>query len=246
MKKQTIHEELNQAYDNLDSQNFIEHDPISVVHQMSARPGATVADIEICAILTSLVAWGQREQIIKTATKLMEQCNWQPAEYIKLGDFYDIPDDESIYRTLKGKAFKAVCHELRLVYGEYPSIQTILNDQKVNFENLMDALCVWMEPARLGSPERNSACKRINMLLRWMIRKDQVDLGLWQTKLITPANLFAIMDTHVTQQAKRMGLISYPKESWKAVLELTHVYRTWDPTDPLKYDLVLMLKNLRK
>lgn len=248
MKPKTIKKELDQAWESFDYANFITYDPIIVTHMMCSRPEATIADIEICAIWTSMVAWGQREQIIKAATNLMKQCEWHPCEYIKLGDFYDIPDDECIYRTLKGKAFKAVCHEMRLFYCHHSSIQEILNDEelKISLECLMKSLCKWMEPARLGSPERNSACKRINMLLRWMVRKDQIDLGLWQTKLITPAGLFAIMDTHVAQQARKMGLISYPKESWKAVLELTHIYRTWDPIDPLKYDFVLMLKNLQK
>ena len=84
------------------------------------------------------------------------------------------------------------------------------------------------------------------MLLRWMVRKDDIDLGLWRTLLITPANLYAVLDTHVAQQARQMGLITVSRESWNAVLELTDVYRSWDFEDPLKYDMVLMRLHLDK
>ena len=158
----------------------------------------------------------------------------------------DIPDEQNIYRTLKGKAFKEMCHKMRLFYNKYDSIQNAIIQKKASVGDLIDLLSNWGESARLGSPSRNSACKRINMLLRWMVRKDDIDLGLWQTDLITPATLYAILDTHVAQQATRMGLISYPKESWKAVLELTDVYRSWDSKDPIKYDFVLMTNNLQR
>lgn len=245
MKIPTIQEELNRIWASFNTAQFIKQDPIQVVHRMAQRTN-NIADIEICAMLTSMIAWGNRSQIISTANKLMDECNWEPHEYIKLGEFYDIPDDRCIYRTLKGKAFKEVCHELRQLYYKNNSIQELVSKKtgQVTLEQLLMSLCDLFEPARLGSPSRNSACKRINMLLRWMVRKDDIDLGLWQTTHISPSSLFAIMDTHVAQQAQRMGLISYPKESWKAVLELTHVYRTWDLQDPLKYDFVLMTKDL--
>lgn len=237
---------LNQQWEQFDTQSFLKNDPLQVVKSMIEKKPNSIGDIEICAILTATIAWGQREQIIKTANLIMDYCNWQPLEFIKYGDFYDIPDEQNIYRTLKGKAFKEMCHKMRLFYNKYDSIQNAIIQKKASVGDLIDLLSNWGESARLGSPSRNSACKRINMLLRWMVRKDDIDLGLWQTDLITPATLYAILDTHVAQQATRMGLISYPKESWKAVLELTDVYRSWDSKDPIKYDFVLMTNNLQR
>ncbi|MBR6803564.1 MAG: DUF2400 family protein, partial [Paludibacteraceae bacterium] len=95
-------------------------------------------------------------------------------------------------------------------------------------------------------PERGSACKRLNMMIRWMVRNDGVDLGLWQTDKINCSTIYAIMDTHVAQQANKMGLISHPKESWKAVEELTAIYRSWDSADPLRFDMVIMELNLEE
>lgn len=243
----TIKSQMDEYWNNFDSQSFITNDPISIVHKMNNTPNRTIADIEICAMWTAMIAWGKREQIIKTTNDLMNMCDWKPAEFVKLWEFSEIPDDKPIYRTLKGVQFKQVCHNLRLFYNKYDSIQSVLNDCQYNtsIDFLMMSLCDWFEPARLGSPQRNSACKRINMLLRWMIRKDDIDLGLWATQNIHPSQLYAIMDIHVAKQATKMGLISYPKDSWKAVLELTDVYRSWDINDPLKYDFVLLMNDLK-
>lgn len=237
--------EMEQIWSKFDYKNFISNDPIQILHQLRSLPNKTTADIEICAILTSIVSWGHRDYIVYRAEKLMDKCEWEPYNYIKFGNFYDIPDECSIYRTMNGKAFKEICHRLRCFYSQGNSIQEYLKKHSISLDDLLLTLCNWCEPARLGSPDRNSACKRINMLLRWMVRKDEIDLGMWQTDLIKPENLYAIMDTYVARQAQRMGLISYPKESWKAVLELTHIYRQWDAKDPLKYDFILMAKGLK-
>lgn len=242
----TMKEQMNEAFANLNAKEFIANDPIQIVHEIAARPNATIADIEICAIWTAMLAWGRRDQIISNAKQLMEVCNWQPADFVRLGDFYDLSDDMNIHRTIKGKQFKAVNHNLRATYNKVPSVADYLKTNSSSVAGLITDLSESLQPARLGSISRNSACKRINMLLRWMVRKDDIDFGLWAKGSIQPSELYAIMDIHVAQQAQKMGLISYPKESWKAVLELTHVYRSWDAADPLKYDFVLMTNNFRK
>lgn len=242
----TMKEQMNEAFANLNAKEFIANDPIQIVHEMAARPNATIADIEICAIWTAMLAWGRRDQIISNAKQLMEVCHWQPADFVRLGDFYDLSDDMNIHRTIKGKQFKAVNHNLRATYNKVPSVADYLKMNSSSVAGLITDLSESLQPARLGSISRNSACKRINMLLRWMVRKDDIDFGLWANDNIQPSELYAIMDIHVAQQAQKMGLISYPKESWKAVLELTHVYRSWDAADPLKYDFVLMTNDFRK
>lgn len=242
----TMKEQMNEAFANLNAKEFIANDPIQIVHEMAARPNATIADIEICAIWTAMLAWGRRDQIISNAKQLMEVCHWQPAAFVRLGDFYDLSDDMNIHRTIKGKQFKAVNHNLRATYNKVPSVADYLKMNSSSVAGLITDLSESLQPARLGSISRNSACKRINMLLRWMVRKDDIDFGLWANGNIQPSELYAIMDIHVAQQAQKMGLISYPKESWKAVLELTHVYRSWDAADPLKYDFVLMTNDFRK
>lgn len=240
----TLKERMDAAFENVNAEEFVSHDPIQIVHKIAAMPHITTADIEICAIWTAMLSFGRRGQIIKNANALMELCNWNPAEFVKLGDFYDLPDDMNIHRIIKGRQFKEVNHRLRTTYNTVSSVADYATKHRQTVNDLIMDLSESLQPARLGSPSRNSSCKRINMLLRWMVRKDGVDLGLWQSPTMTPADLYAVMDVHVAQQAQRMGLISYPKESWKAVIELTNVYRSWDRTDPLKYDFVLMTNDL--
>lgn len=246
MRNQTIQQRLDEAYTNLDAQTYIANDPIQFVRQMANRPNAIISDTEFCAIMSAMVSWGQPQKTIETAKSLMEMCEWEPTRYIYYGDFYDIPDDKQIYRTLKGKGFKAVLHTLRQWYDKHGSITDVIakNPDSASFKDLFYALCQWFEPAHMGNPDHNSACKRIMLLLRWMIRKDNIDLGLWQSQNIKPSDLFAILDTATCQQALRMGLITYSKESWKAVEELTDIFRHWDATDPIKYNLVFNSNNL--
>ena len=175
---------MERMWNQFDHKAFISNDPIQIVHQIRNFSGRTTADIEVCAIWTAMVSWGQYSHIIYCAEKLMDVCGWEPGKYIKFGDFYDIPDECNIYRTLTGKIFKEVCHQLRYFYSKHDSIQEYLKKHPISLDDLLLTLCNWCEPARLGSPYRNSACKRINMLLRWMVRKDEIDLGNWQYLVI--------------------------------------------------------------
>jgi uncharacterized protein (TIGR02757 family) len=98
-------------------------------------------------------------------------------------------------------------------------------------------------PARtrkhIATPERGSSCKRLNMYLRWMVRKDKtgVDFGIW--KRIKPAQLVCPVDLHVERVARKLGLITHPQANWKGAIELTEKLRTFDPIDPVKYDFAL-------
>ena len=98
-------------------------------------------------------------------------------------------------------------------------------------------------PAKLGSVSGKSACKRLCMFLRWMVRTDKPDLGLWRK--IKSSELFAVLDVHVVRQARENGLIcGSSTASWKSVRELTECYRSWCADDPLKYDMVMMGEDL--
>lgn len=124
----TLKNEMERMWNQFDHKAFISNDPIQIVHQIRNLSGRTTADIEVCAILTAMVSWGQRSHIIYCAEKLMDVCGWEPGKYIKFGDFYDIPDECNIYRTLTGKIFKEVCHQLRYFYSKHDSIQEYLKN----------------------------------------------------------------------------------------------------------------------
>ena len=145
----TLKNEMERMWNQFDHKAFISNDPIQIVHQIRNLSGRTTADIEVCAILTAMVSWGQRSHIIYCAEKLMNVCGWEPGKYIKLGDFYDIPDECSIYRTLTGKIFKEVCHQLRCFYSKHDSIQEYLKKHPISLDDLLLTLCNCSEPTRL-------------------------------------------------------------------------------------------------
>ena len=89
----------------------------------------------------------------------------------------------------------------------------------------------------ISAPKQGSACKRINMFLRWMVRNDGIDLGIW--KNISPAQLVCPLDLHVSRVAKKFGLIDRPNADWTSALQLTERLREFDPADPVKYDFAL-------
>ncbi len=91
----------------------------------------------------------------------------------------------------------------------------------------------------IASPDKNSACKRLNMYLRWMVRKDKngVDFGIW--KKISSADLICPLDLHVARVARKFGLISRKQNDWETAMELTHALRAMDKKDPVKYDFAL-------
>ena len=97
----------------------------------------------------------------------------------------------------------------------------------------------WRSVKHLADPQRGSAAKRINLFLRWMVRRDEggVDFGLW--KEIDPADLFIPLDVHSGNTARQLGLLQRKQNDWKAVEELTSTLRELDPEDPVKYDYAL-------
>jgi uncharacterized protein (TIGR02757 family) len=91
----------------------------------------------------------------------------------------------------------------------------------------------------IASPQRGSTCKRLNMFLRWMVRKDKqgVDFGIWKT--IKPSELICPIDVHVARVSRKLGLIKRTQTDWLTALELTETLRSFDPKDPVKYDFAL-------
>ena len=116
-----------------------------------------------------------------------------------------------------------------------------MRERLINFHNLFFSLPD--APARtrkhVATPARNSACKRLNMYLRWLVRSDNrgVDFGLWQR--ISPSELICPIDVHVERQARLLGLLQREKVDWPAAEELTANLRLLDPNDPVKYDFAL-------
>lgn len=199
----------------------------------------------------AILAWGNRKTIIRKCYELMELMDGSPYDFIlnhqesDLKRFLDFK-----HRTFNATDTLYFIHFFKHHYQNNSSLEEafILSSEKpdvgpalIRFHDYFFSLADYPERTRkhIATPARQSACKRINMFLRWMVRQDdrQVDFGIW--KNIQPRQLVCPCDVHVERVARKLGLISRKAGGWKTALELTENLRQLDPDDPVKYDFAL-------
>jgi uncharacterized protein (TIGR02757 family) len=227
--------------------NFIPNDPVSIPHRFTKKQ-----DIEISGFFASILAWGQRKTIINNCIKLMNLMDNAPHDFILHHKEQDLTRFLGFkHRTFNDTDLLYFLHFFNWYYSQHESLETAFtgqyNEIKSQKERLMyfHDLVFSLEDAphrskkHISTPVRKSACKRINMYLRWMVRKDNhgVDFGIWNT--MKPADLVCPCDVHVERVARRLGLITRKGMDWQTAEELTNHLRTFDPTDPVKYDYAL-------
>jgi len=235
---------LEEKYIQYNTKSFITGDPIEVPHMFSNN-----ADIEISGFLTAVISWGRRHAITKSGKELIRMMDYEPEVFVKHASEHEIATlNRFAYRTFSGLDAMTFILATRNIINEYGSLEKaffspyeddmalIISRFKKRFfaiEHLPRTL------KHLPDPMKNSAAKRINMFLRWMIRKDLngVDFGIWEStradKLICP------LDLHSGQVARKLNLLSRKQNDWKAALELTQNLRLFDPEDPVKFDFAL-------
>ncbi|CAM3482867.1 TIGR02757 family protein [Sphingobacterium prati] len=240
---------LDKKVDEYNQPNFIPNDPISIPHQFSAKH-----DIEITGFLAAIMAWGQRKTIINKCNELIKRMDGTPYDFIMNHQEQDLKSLLGFkHRTFNDTDILYFVAFFKHHYNHFTSLEdAFLMGQEaleaVNLEQALNAFKVYFfslpdYPHRtrkhISSPAQKSTVKRINMFLRWMVRKDNngVDFGLWDR--LSPKDLICPCDVHVERVARKFGLITLEKVNWKTALELTGNLRLLDPNDPVKYDFAL-------
>ena len=239
---------LDKQYDIWHTGNFKDQDPISIPHRFKLKE-----DIEIAAFLTALIAWGNRKSIISSAEKMMTLLDNSPHQFILQHQSIDLkPLSRFVHRTFNGEDFISLLSFLNLAYTQYNGLENCfsmhLNPKDLSVENALNGfkqLYVNSEAhlkrteKHIASPAQGSACKRLNMFLRWMVRHDAkgIDFGLWKT--IKTSQLICPLDVHVIRQALKLKLLKTDKSNWNNALELTNALKKFCPNDPVKYDFAL-------
>ena len=244
--KQLLDQKVKQ-YNHID---FIEKDPISIPHLFTKQQ-----DIELAAFFAAIFAWGNRTTIIQKSKELLERMDNAPFEFCTQHQSKDLKKLVGFaHRTFNDSDLLYCIAFFKHHYANQKSLETaFFMDQHsgkkvktvaaglVNFKNYFFSLedAPYRTKKHIASPENGSTCKRLNMFLRWMVRKDQhgVDFGLW--KAISPADLIIPIDVHVARVSRAFGLIARPQIDWLTALELTDYCRTLDASDPVKYDFAL-------
>ncbi|MBE8720649.1 TIGR02757 family protein [Sphingobacterium pedocola] len=228
---------------------FITHDPICIPHLFTQKQ-----NIEIMGFFASILAWGQRKTIINKCNELIDRMNGDPYHFIRNHQDEDLKNLLGFkHRTFNDTDLLYFISFFRYHYHRFDSledaflmgqegIQTISVEKALNeFKNYFFSLPDYPLRTRkhVSSPLQKSTCKRLNMFLRWMVRKDEhgVDFGIWDR--ILPSQLIAPCDVHVERVARKFRLITLEKVNWKTAIELTENLRLLDPKDPVKYDFAL-------
>ncbi len=234
---------------------FIENDPVSIPHGFSRQQ-----DIEIMGFWAAMLAWGQRATIIAKCKQLVEMMDGQPWEFICHHSENDLKpflkfrhrtfnDIDALYFIAFFRSYYEKHHSLEAAFARHLSaedetVEKALAGFQHDFFSLPNA------PLRtrkhVATPARKSACKRLNMFLRWMVRKDShgVDFGLWTQ--IKPGQLVCPLDLHVERVARKLGLLQRKQTDWLAALELNHHLKQFDPEDPVRFDFALFGLGLEK
>ena len=240
-KKDFLARELNYWYRKINKPAFIAHDPVQFPRRFSKQE-----DIEIAAFLAATIAWGRRDLILRSAERMFDLMGTSPFAYIMSDDYRKLKKS-NIHRTFFEYDLKYFCRGFKYCYAKYGNMEKLF----------VSALEVWqgialfreeMAAANKGQHSKHiadpgagrgngSACKRINLALRWLVRKGPVDLGIWSG--IKAEALYIPLDIHVARTARKLRLLKRKSNDKKAVIELTERLREFCPNDPVKYDFAL-------
>tara|TARA_R110002124_G_scaffold138576_6_gene302280 strand:+ start:227402 stop:228166 length:765 start_codon:yes stop_codon:yes gene_type:complete len=229
-------------YNNVD---FIESDPIQIPHRYTKKE-----DIEISGFLVATISWGNRKSIINNGIRLMDIMGNSPHDFVinfsekdteKLSGF--------VHRTFNEIDLTYFIKSLQNIYVKHGGLEKVFSDYAKEL-NVQEAIHHFKKlffsldhPVRtqkhISDPLKNSAAKRINMFLRWMVRDSStgVDFGIW--KSISPSQLSCPLDVHTGNIARKLGLLKRKQNDAKALTELDQALRELDPVDPVKYDFAL-------
>jgi len=246
---------LDKKADEYNRSSFIKDDPICIPHLFSKKQ-----DIEIAGFFTSIFAWGNRTTIINKSKELMQLMDQAPYDFCLNHSKEELKKLMQFkHRTFNTTDLLYFIEFLNHHYSHFDSLEDAFlqhsTDKKEllvpgddSMENLLSGFHDYFfslesVPQRtkkhIASPINKSTCKRLNMFLRWMVRKDEkgVDFGIWEK--IKSSQLICPIDVHVARVAKRFNLLSRKYIDWAAALELTEYLRTLDANDPVKYDFAL-------
>jgi len=238
-----LKEFLDEKYNQYNTPLFIETDPIQIPHRFTKKE-----DIEISAFLTATIAWGNRKMIIRNADRIVKHLDNEPLSFVLNANDNEIESLSGfVHRTFNITDLHFFLKSLRNIYKNHNGLEVVFSKYPMDIAKTL--ICFRKIFFEIPFPERtsrhvsnvakNSAAKRLNMFLMWMVRQDNrgVHFGLWNK--IKPSALFLPLDVHTGNVSRKLGLLKRKQNDWKAVSEITDRLRKFDIEDPVKYDFAL-------
>lgn len=251
MKNEKLKNYLETTFEQFHKPSYMRIDPLLCVHRFSSDN-----DVEACAFLASSIAYGRAEMIIRNVNLLLEKMEHRPSAFIV---DTGLKEKRKIFKGFKHRfnvsddiALLLEClRHIRLEHGGLETLFTGVPQRPTVKENLDHYTMTIKKIARIlskpvqssfdylfPSPSSGSACKRLNMFLRWMVReRDGIDFGLW--KNVSSSSLIMPVDTHIAQIATSLGFTKRSTADWRMAEEITSALRKFDHNDPVRYDFSL-------
>jgi uncharacterized protein (TIGR02757 family) len=229
---------LEEWTEKINIPGFVETDPVQF-----PRKYKILSDIEIVTFLVSTITWGNRKMILNSATKMLNIMGSSPTDYI-LSEGYLSLGNKNIHRTFFEPDMVYLCRGLNSMYKQYNSIQDVFHEETdlwegiKKFRKIVSEANNSLDSRHISNPESGSACKRLHLALRWLVRNDGiVDLGVWNK--ISPGDLFIPLDVHVGRISRELKMLERKQNDRKSVEHLTSILKDICPEDPIKYDFAL-------
>lgn len=245
MMGKDIKELLDFEAHRINNPSFIERDPVQYPRRFEK-----LQDIEIVSFLASMVAWGNRKMICNNIEKMLELMDHDPFNYVMDKGYEDLDPRLNIHRTFFASHFQYFLRGLRKIYKKYGSVDEMNFKHRVGESSapawqMVEIMNEILKEENGESQSRclplnlnQSALKRVNMELRWLVRDDGiVDMGVW--KSIPKSKLYIPLDVHVGNVSRELGLLERKSNDRKSVEELTGVLKEFNPDDPVIYDYAL-------
>jgi uncharacterized protein (TIGR02757 family) len=257
MDSRSLKKHLDSLYKKFDIK-FLSPDPLELVHKFSSPE-----DKEVTGLIASSLAYGRVEKILSSVETIFSIMDNRPYAFTKK---FDPKKDKKkfkkfVHRFNIGEDVACLIYMMKQTLDAHGSLGDFFKKgYNRKDENIAPALSKFVKgmlaldcspfykgsnlPEDAGvryflpSPEKGSACKRLNLYLRWMVRKgDKLDFGLW--KGIPPSKLIIPLDTHIAKISRNLGLTKSKNPGWKMAIEITASLKKLDPKDPVKYDFPL-------
>lgn len=246
MQHDELLELLEFLHDKYNRAEFIESDPISVPHLFTERH-----DMEVAGLLASTIAWGNRKAIVKSARRMMLYMDHAPADFVRNASPAELQHLQSyVHRTFNGQDFIDFILCMRHIIEGWGGIGEFFEQNYTQTHSIAEVLSRFRREfftcnhnphceKHISSIDKGAACKRLNMYLRWFVRRDErgVDFGLWRK--IPMSTLYLPLDVHTGNMGRALGLLKRKQSDWKATVEITDSLRTFDAADPVRYDFSL-------
>lgn len=246
MQHDELYDLLEHLHDRYNRAEFIEPDPISIPHSFSERN-----DREVAGFLAAAIAWGNRKAIVKSARRMMQYMDYAPADYTLNASNEELRHLQSyVHRTFNGQDFTDFILCMRHIMQKWGGIGEFFEQNYLLTGDMAKVLSLFRREffsaqhnphceKHISSIDKGAACKRLNMYLRWFVRRDQrgVDFGLWEK--IPMSALYLPLDVHTGNMGRALGLLKRKQNDWKSTAEITSTLRLFNAADPVRYDYSL-------